>query len=156
MHKIFSSTLAENRGITVHLTGVQYCPLSSDYGNTVTLCLCQSWDRLPYVTDIREPGVPSTIPAVTEAKNNFIVAKYAAWFLSWASIRLLVLTPVVEYSATPQTVDVWTTMTDPHTTTYITTFAFTAVIKVTSMEIASERTTTLQRKYTASVSMSKH
>ncbi len=34
-----------------------------------------SWDRLPYVTDVREAGRPSTIPAVTKAHRNFIVAK---------------------------------------------------------------------------------
>lgn len=36
-----------------------------------------SWDRLPYITDIRD-GTPSTIPAWNDVHHNFIVANYAA------------------------------------------------------------------------------
>eukprot|EP01052_Picozoa_sp_SAG31_P023506 SAG31_NODE_1943_length_6856_cov_8.165458_4_plen_232_part_00 len=36
-----------------------------------------SWDRLPYVTDVRVDA-GSTIPAVNDVHNNFIVANYAA------------------------------------------------------------------------------
>lgn len=38
----------------------------------------RSWDRLPYVTDIRDGSTPSTVPAVTTAHNNLIVANYGA------------------------------------------------------------------------------
>jgi hypothetical protein len=48
------------------------CRESGDHG------AFNSWDRLPYVTDIRNPGVPSTIPAHNEAHRNFIVSNYAA------------------------------------------------------------------------------
>ena len=37
-----------------------------------------SWDRLPYVTDIRDGKTPSTIPAWNDMHHNFIVANYAA------------------------------------------------------------------------------
>ena len=37
-----------------------------------------SWDRLPYITDIRDGKTPSTIPAWNDMHHNFIVANYAA------------------------------------------------------------------------------
>jgi hypothetical protein len=37
-----------------------------------------SWDRLPYITEVRDGKTPSTIPAVNDVHNNFIVANYAA------------------------------------------------------------------------------
>ena len=37
-----------------------------------------SWDRLPYLTDIRDGKTPSTIPAMNDVGHNFIVANYAA------------------------------------------------------------------------------
>jgi hypothetical protein len=48
------------------------CRESSDHG------AFNSWDRLPYVTDVRQPGVPSTLPAWNEFEQNFIVCNYAA------------------------------------------------------------------------------
>jgi len=48
------------------------CRESGDHG------AFNSWDRLPYVTDVRKAGTPSTIPAFNEASFNFIVANYAA------------------------------------------------------------------------------
>ncbi len=36
-----------------------------------------SWDRLPYVTDVRS-GAPSTIPALTRVRSNLIVSNYGA------------------------------------------------------------------------------
>ena len=37
-----------------------------------------SWDRLPYITEIRDGKTPSTIPAWNNMHHNFIVANYAA------------------------------------------------------------------------------
>ena len=48
------------------------CRESSDHG------AFNSWDRLPYVTDIRDGQTPSTIPADNNVHHNFIVANYAA------------------------------------------------------------------------------
>ena len=36
------------------------------------------WDRLPYITDIRDGQNPSTVPAMNDVGHNFIVANYAA------------------------------------------------------------------------------
>jgi len=47
------------------------CRESSDHG------AFNSWDRLPYITTVRN-GTASTIPAFNEAHHNFIVANYAA------------------------------------------------------------------------------
>jgi len=47
------------------------CRESGDHG------AFNSWDRLPYITDIRD-GTPSTVPAVNDVHTNFIVANYAA------------------------------------------------------------------------------
>jgi len=47
------------------------CRESSDHG------AFNSWDRLPYITTVRN-GTPSTIPAVNNVHHNFIVANYAA------------------------------------------------------------------------------
>jgi len=47
------------------------CRESSDHG------AFNSWDRLPYITTIRD-GTPSTVPKVNNVHNNFIVANYAA------------------------------------------------------------------------------
>jgi len=46
------------------------CRESSDHG------AFNSWDRLPYITDVAT-GKPSTIPGVNDVHNNFIVANYA-------------------------------------------------------------------------------
>ena len=48
------------------------CRESSDHG------AFNSWDRLPHVTDVRDGHTPSTIPAVNDVHNNFIVSNYAA------------------------------------------------------------------------------
>lgn len=48
------------------------CRESSDHG------AFNSWDRLPYVTTIRDGSTPSTVPAFTEAFRNLIVANYGA------------------------------------------------------------------------------
>ena len=48
------------------------CRESSDHG------AFNSWDRLPYVTDIADGVTPSTIPAFNRVHRNFIVANYAA------------------------------------------------------------------------------
>ena len=37
-----------------------------------------SWDRLPYLTTVRDGVTPSTIPAMNNVHHNFIVANYAA------------------------------------------------------------------------------
>eukprot|EP01043_Picozoa_sp_COSAG02_P027396 COSAG02_NODE_1615_length_11668_cov_6.226294_1_plen_111_part_10 len=37
-----------------------------------------SWDRLPYITEIRNGETPSTIPAWNNMHHNMIVANYAA------------------------------------------------------------------------------
>jgi hypothetical protein len=37
-----------------------------------------SWDRLPYVTDIGDGSTPSTVPAVNDVHRNLIVANYGA------------------------------------------------------------------------------
>jgi hypothetical protein len=37
-----------------------------------------SWDRLPYITEIRDGKTPSTVPAVNNVHNNFIVANYVS------------------------------------------------------------------------------
>ncbi len=47
------------------------CRESGDHG------AFNSWDRLPYITTIAT-GQPSTVPALNEVHNNFIVANYAA------------------------------------------------------------------------------
>ena len=47
------------------------CRESADHG------AFNSWDRLPYVSDVRD-GTPSTIPAFNEATANLIVANYGA------------------------------------------------------------------------------
>ena len=47
------------------------CRESSDHG------AFNSWDRLPYITTVRN-GTPSTIPAFNNVHHNFIVANYAA------------------------------------------------------------------------------
>lgn len=47
------------------------CRESSDHG------AFNSWDRLPYVTAVRD-GTPSSIPAENQLHNNFIVSNYAA------------------------------------------------------------------------------
>lgn len=47
------------------------CRESSDHG------AFNSWDRLPYITDVRD-GTPSSVPAVNNVHRNFIVANYAA------------------------------------------------------------------------------
>ena len=43
-----------------------------------TNTVCDSWDRLPFVTDVREPGTPSTTPQWNDVARNLIVANYAA------------------------------------------------------------------------------
>jgi len=48
------------------------CRESSDHG------AFNSWDRLPYITTIRDGVTPSTIPAFNNVHKNFIVANYAA------------------------------------------------------------------------------
>ena len=48
------------------------CRESGDHG------AFNSWDRLPYITEVRDGATPSTIPAVNDVHNNFIVANYAA------------------------------------------------------------------------------
>merc|ERR1712195_340905 len=48
------------------------CRESGDHG------AFNSWDRLPYITEIRDGKTPSTVPAVNNVHNNFIVANYAA------------------------------------------------------------------------------
>eukprot|EP00041_Stephanoeca_diplocostata_P024838 m.639093 g.639093 ORF g.639093 m.639093 type:complete len:968 (-) comp22611_c1_seq2:259-3162(-) len=48
------------------------CRESSDHG------AFNSWDRLPYITTVRDGITPSTIPAVNDVHHNFIVANYAA------------------------------------------------------------------------------
>merc|ERR1719424_1772094 len=48
------------------------CRESSDHG------AFNSWDRLPYLTDIRDGKTPSTIPAMNDFSQNFIVSNYAA------------------------------------------------------------------------------
>jgi len=48
------------------------CRESGDHG------AFNSWDRLPYITDVRQSGVPSTIPAWNDFERNFIVSNYAA------------------------------------------------------------------------------
>ena len=48
------------------------CRESSDHG------AFNSWDRLPYVTDIRDGSTPSTVPAFNEAHHNLIVSNYGA------------------------------------------------------------------------------
>jgi len=47
------------------------CRESGDHG------AFNSWDRLPYITDVAT-GKPSTVPALNNVHNNFIVANYAA------------------------------------------------------------------------------
>ena len=47
------------------------CRESSDHG------AFNSWDRLPYVTDVAN-GTASTVPAFNDVRSNFIVANYAA------------------------------------------------------------------------------
>jgi hypothetical protein len=47
------------------------CRESGDHG------AFNSWDRLPYITTIRD-GTPSTVPKRNNVHNNFIVANYAA------------------------------------------------------------------------------
>lgn len=48
------------------------CRESGDHG------AFNSWDRLPYVTDVRQPGVASTLPAWNDFERNFIVSNYGA------------------------------------------------------------------------------
>ena len=48
------------------------CRESGDHG------AFNSWDRLPYITKVRDGKTPSTVPAVNNVHNNFIVANYAA------------------------------------------------------------------------------
>ena len=48
------------------------CRESSDHG------AFNSWDRLPYLTAIRDGETPSTAPADNNVHHNFIVANYAA------------------------------------------------------------------------------
>jgi len=48
------------------------CRESGDHG------AFNSWDRLPYITEIADGKTPSTVPAVNNVHNNFIVANYAA------------------------------------------------------------------------------
>jgi len=48
------------------------CRESGDHG------AFNSWDRLPYLTEIRDGKTPSTVPAVNNVHRNFIVANYAA------------------------------------------------------------------------------
>ena len=48
------------------------CRESSDHG------AFNSWDRLPYFTDIADGSTPSTVPAFTEAHHNLVVANYGA------------------------------------------------------------------------------
>ena len=47
------------------------CRESGDHG------AFNSWDRLPYFTEVRD-GTPSTVPATNDVHHNFIVANYAA------------------------------------------------------------------------------
>ncbi len=47
------------------------CRESSDHG------AFNSWDRLPYITTVRD-GTPSSVPAVNNMHHNFITANYAA------------------------------------------------------------------------------
>jgi len=47
------------------------CRESSDHG------AFNSWDRLPYTTEINT-GKPSTVPKLNDVHNNFIVSNYAA------------------------------------------------------------------------------
>ena len=42
------------------------------------LPLSFSWDRMPYVTMVRDGVTPSSIPAFNDVHHNFIVANYAA------------------------------------------------------------------------------
>jgi hypothetical protein len=48
------------------------CRESGDHG------AFNSWDRLPYITEIADGKTPSTVPAVNNVHRNFIVANYAA------------------------------------------------------------------------------
>ena len=48
------------------------CRESGDHG------AFNSWDRLPYLTDLKTPGTPSTVPLLNDVHHNFIVANYAA------------------------------------------------------------------------------
>ena len=56
----------------VHNLLFNTCRESGDHG------AFNSWDRLPYITEVRDGKTPSTIPAVNDVHNNFIVANYAA------------------------------------------------------------------------------
>ena len=38
----------------------------------------RSWDRMPYVTLVRDGVTPSSIPAFNDVHHNMIVANYAA------------------------------------------------------------------------------
>lgn len=48
------------------------CRESSDHG------AFNSWDRLPYITDVGDGHTASTVPALNDVHHNFIVANYAA------------------------------------------------------------------------------
>eukprot|EP00054_Salpingoeca_dolichothecata_P029630 m.234239 g.234239 ORF g.234239 m.234239 type:complete len:949 (-) comp26517_c0_seq1:30-2876(-) len=48
------------------------CRESSDHGTF------NSWDRLPYFTDVRDGTTRSSVPAVNNVHNNFLVSNYAA------------------------------------------------------------------------------
>ena len=48
------------------------CRESGDHG------AFNSWDRLPFFTTVRDGATPSTVPALNDVHNNFIVANYAA------------------------------------------------------------------------------
>ena len=48
------------------------CRESSDHG------AFNSWDRLPYVTSLRDGTTPSTVPAFNDVHHNLIVANYGA------------------------------------------------------------------------------
>jgi hypothetical protein len=52
-----------------------FCPLTNTYSLTAAL---QSWDRMPYVTMVRDGVTPSSIPAFNDVHHNMIVANYAA------------------------------------------------------------------------------
>ena len=48
------------------------CRESSDHG------AFNSWDRLPYITTVRDGKTSSSVPAINDMHHNFIVANYAA------------------------------------------------------------------------------
>ena len=56
----------------------QFTNFNLSVSNSLVLRAFNSWDRLPYITEIRDGKTPSTVPATNNVHNNFIVANYVS------------------------------------------------------------------------------